>query len=415
MGDRIAENLFRRQAIKSLAAPVHGRPLANMPRAWSWVTLFIVVFAGTAMLFAVFARYSHKQVVRGWLVAEQGDVRVTHASPALVQRVIKASGDMVRRGDALLYLTRDAHLENGQGAARQVLDELNNELREVTFREGLAEEQADAAKASIRLEIEAVDAELRELGQQQVGQRRRVALAEERLSRLRAAAGAVAEWRVLEQQDEVAVRQLALGQLQQGSARLQRERRNLLARSNELVFELLQARSQFKSERMRLSQAIAQYDAQRITVVTAPIDGRLAAVEVQKGDSIRPQQLLATVLPLDYTLAADVYVPSSAVGQLRPGQRVRLMLDAFPHQQFGAALGDVESVSEFVLLPTDIPPTFGIREATYKVRITLRDDGIGGAGERYPLRPGMLLAAEIIVEDLRLVDWLLQPLRQMAS
>jgi membrane fusion protein len=108
-------------------------------------------------------------------------------------------------------------------------------------------------------------------------------------------------------------------------------------------------------------------------------------------------------------------VPSSAVGQLRPGQRVRLMLDAFPHQQFGAAVGDVESVSEFVLLPTDIPPTFGIREATYKVRIKLRDDSIGGAGERYPLRPGMLLAAEIIVEDLRLVDWLLQPLRHMAT
>jgi len=414
MGNRNAENLFRRQAIASLAVPVHGRPLATMPRAWLWLTLFILVFVGTAILFATVARYSHKQVVRGWLISEQGYVRVTHAYPAQVQRVVKAPGDPVQRGDALLFLTKDAQLETGRGATRQVLDELQNELSEITVREELAVQQAAAADAAMKLQLESVDAELRDLDEQCMEQERRVALSLERLSRLRAAGSAVAEWRLLEQQDDVAAQQLALAQLRQGLSKLQRERRSLLARSNERSFELLRMRSQFNSERMRLSQAIAQHDAQRVTAVTAPIEGRLAGVEVRPGDSIRPQQLLATILPEDYSLAAEVYVPSSAIGRLSPGQRVRLMLDAFPHQQFGTALGDVESVSEFVLLPMDIPPTFGIQEATYKVRIALREEGIAAVRSRYPLRPGMLLAAEIIVEDLRLVDWLLQPLRRLA-
>lgn len=415
MENRVAENLFRRQALEALAVPVHGRPLAGMPRAWLWLTVFILVFAGTAITFATLARYSHKQVVRGWLVSEQGHVRVTHAEPAQVQHIVKAPGEIVRRGDALLFLTKDAYLENGHGTARRVLDELRNELREVAVREELAAQQAAAAEAAMNSQLEAVADELRELGEQLVEQQRRVSLSRERLSRLRAAGSAVAEWRLLEQQDEVAAQQLALGRIQQDEGKLQRERQGLLAGSEARSLELLQTRSRFNSERMRLSQAIAQQEARRVTAVTAPIAGRLAGVEVRPGDSIRPQQLLATILPENYSLAAEVYVPSSAVGRLQPGQRVRLMLDAFPHQQFGTTPGDVESVSEFVLLPMDIPPTFGIREATYKVRIALRDEGLAATRFRYPLRPGMLLAAEIIVEDLRLVDWLLQPLRRLVS
>ena len=153
-------------------------------------------------------------------------------------------------------------------------------------------------------------------------------------------------------------------------------------------------------------QRITQSESARLEVIESPIDGTLATLDLVPGNTVRPQQLLATVMPGDSILAADVYVPSRAVGLIAPGQRVRLRFDAFPHEQFGMANGRVESVAEYVLLPSDVPSTFGLQEASYKVRIALERDYVTDAHGRYGLKPGMLLVAEIVLENRRLVDWL---------
>jgi membrane fusion protein len=118
-----------------------------------------------------------------------------------------------------------------------------------------------------------------------------------------------------------------------------------------------------------------------------------------------------TIVPEDADLVAEVFIPSRAAGFVRSGQSVRIAYDAFPQQKFGTFEGRVAHVSDFVLLPGEIPQTFAVREATYKVHIVVDDSpiqtSVGAAG----LRPGMLLAADIILENRNLIDWLLEPLR----
>lgn len=87
------------------------------------------------------------------------------------------------------------------------------------------------------------------------------------------------------------------------------------------------------------------------------------------------------------------------------------MYDAFPQQQFGAFRGVVERISDFILLPTEVPQTFFPREATFKIQIAIKNHSIAHEAGDAPLRPGMLLAAEIILESRRLLDWLLEPIR----
>jgi membrane fusion protein len=117
-------------------------------------------------------------------------------------------------------------------------------------------------------------------------------------------------------------------------------------------------------------------------------------------------------LPHDLELVAEAYVPSRAIGFIQSGQAVRLMYDAFPQQKFGAFAGQIEHVSDFVLLPSDIPQTFPLREATYKIVIAIDYQAVDIGAIRTPLRPGMLLAAEIVLERRSFVDWLLEPLKQ---
>lgn len=109
-------------------------------------------------------------------------------------------------------------------------------------------------------------------------------------------------------------------------------------------------------------------------------------------------------------MVAEVYVPSSAVGLIKSGQRVRLVYDAFPQQQFGTFAGEVARISDFILMPSEVPQTFFPREATFKVQIAIQNDTVEVETGTAPLRPGMLLAAEIILESRRLIDWLVEPL-----
>ena len=87
------------------------------------------------------------------------------------------------------------------------------------------------------------------------------------------------------------------------------------------------------------------------------------------------------------------------------------LMHAFPHQQFGTARGEVAAVAGFVSLPGDMPVASGLREAAYKVRLRVADNHVEDSHGRYALRPGMALAAEIVLESRSLADWCLAPLR----
>jgi len=244
-------------------------------------------------------------------------------------------------------------------------------------------------------------------------QHARVGRAAEKLDRLRLAraSGAVADVDLLRQQDELAAMRLSLGRLRQERNRLNRERQELVAAQSRLVFDLEQGLATLTTARAELRQRITLQERRRLLALQAPIDGTLATLDIVVGGRVRPEQLLATIVPEQSRLAADVYVPSRAIGLVQEGQEVRLLYDAFPNEQFGVASGRVESIAGFVSLPGDVPQTFGMREAAYRVRIVVDADYVADRQGRYALRPGMLLGAEIVLERRSLAQWLLAPFR----
>jgi membrane fusion protein len=94
---------------------------------------------------------------------------------------------------------------------------------------------------------------------------------------------------------------------------------------------------------------------------------------------------------------------------------VRISYDAFPPQKFGTFHGRIERVSNFVVLPGETPQPFPIREASYRVWVEIQGAAIQTSIGTAALRPGMLMAAEIILEERNLVDWLLEPLHLRRS
>jgi membrane fusion protein len=146
-------------------------------------------------------------------------------------------------------------------------------------------------------------------------------------------------------------------------------------------------------------------------VVTAALPGRVAAVPVERGQTLAPGATIAIVTPLNSPLEAELYTPSRSAGFVRVGQEVRLMYQAFPHQKFGTGKGTVTAISRTVLAPSEVSiPGVVVQEPVFRVRVRLERPNVQAYGETTALQPGMLLNADVVIDRRSLLEWLLDPL-----
>jgi membrane fusion protein len=110
-------------------------------------------------------------------------------------------------------------------------------------------------------------------------------------------------------------------------------------------------------------------------------------------------------------------VPSRAIGFIEPGSRVVLRYQAFAYQKFGQQYGRVADVSRSALTPTEVNALVGQqpREPVYQVKVTLDSQQVLAYGKPEPVKPGMALDADILMERRRLIEWVFEPLYGMAQ
>lgn len=413
MPDSQPENLFRQNAVDALATKFDGRPVAVMPRPWLWLTMICGAFLVAAAYFLWAVDYARKETVRGWVVSVPGVVSLSHSDYAVVASVARTAGEIVRRGDPLVVLSEEAVLGAGLSVATEALEQLRKQLAGADRREALLREQFVADYQALQDQLRGLDEEIQQVGSQRRVQNMRVHRKADMQSGFEEAfaRGALAKLELQQREDEFIELQQNLARLRQEMNSLERERHSLVAARDRLGMDFEHATTRLEAERGELQQRIAMHARQRSLTLRSPIDGTVATTDVIPGSTVRPQQILASIIPEQSSLVAEVYVPSRAAGMIKPGQPVRLLYDAFPHQRFGVASGAVDAVAGFVSLPGDMPAASGLREAAYKVTILLASDHVEDRHGRYALRPGMSLAAEIVLESRSLAEWLLVPLR----
>jgi membrane fusion protein len=166
-----------------------------------------------------------------------------------------------------------------------------------------------------------------------------------------------------------------------------------------------------------VEQEIAEAEARRRIVVTAPQGGTVTALQAEPGSSVSPSVPLLSVIPGGSELEAQLFSPSRAVGFLRPGQTVRLRYQPFPYQKFGFYDGVVAKVSVAALNPAELPQEhagltslYGTGEPVYRITVSLARQTVTVYGEPVPLQPGMQLEADVMLETRRLIEWVFEPL-----
>lgn len=181
----------------------------------------------------------------------------------------------------------------------------------------------------------------------------------------------------------------------------------------ELQFQASRETEALRRDADALKQELLENEARREILILAPTDGIIGAVAAVAGQTVNTGATLASLVPSDSLLEAEVYAPSRAIGFIRPGMQVLLRYQAYPYQKFGQYEAVVSDVASAALTPQELalPAVAGKpTESLYRIRLKLRSQTVQAYGERIPLKSGMLVDASVVLEHRKLYEWVLEPM-----
>ena len=404
--------LFRKEAIDFLhqrhswGEVVSLQPLSSMILSWTLAGLvaFILVFISIA-------QYARKETVTGYLTPTFGTAKIFVPQQGFVKEVHVKEGQEVAEGDSLLTVVTSQITANGDDVNATVLAVLTQQ-RDVVERQIAAEERRTASEHDrLASTIKGVEGETAQLEDQRNIQNERLQLSESFVS-----TGATLIAKGALPAVELKRREQAALEQRQNLASLDQQ---ITARRTQLTDarHTLEQLPTVAAERVRvlrgdlswIEQRIAEVDGRRAYVIKAPTSGRVSTLQATVGKVADPKHMQLEIIPLDSTLQAELFFPTRAFGFVRPGQQVRILYDAFPYQKFGTYRASVTKVSQTILTGNDATGPITLKEPAYRVTVAPERPDIDAYGLKMPLQPGMLLKADVILEQRSLMRWLLDP------
>jgi len=416
--------LFRPEVLAERQTQYLGTVLLAPRVSYHVFTIFAALATAAIVALLFYGEFTRKARINGWLVPEEGLVRVFAPQPGVMTGLFIKEGQEVHRGQRLLTLSAELQstaLGATQAEVARRLAERRTALREERRqRERLLAQQQrafgdrlaalKAEQMQIERDIDLVKARV-ELSERNVTMNRELRTQ-----------GFISEQRLQIVEGEKLEQATRLGALQRQRIALMRDQTALEGDLRDLPLKTAAEVSTIERNIAAVEQELAEVEARRGIVVTAQQDGTVTAILAELGTQASAASPLLSIVPMGTRLDAYLYGPSRAVGFVHPGQRVLLRYQAYPYQKFGHYEGTVTSVSRSAVSPGELPPQLasntgvtgasagGPAEPVYRITVALARQTVTAYGEQVRLQPGMQLEADVALETRRLYEWVLEPL-----
>lgn len=415
--------MFRQEALDAQHAGGLGEIVLIRPVSFTFLTLLAAAMALLVVGFFLFGSYTKRSTVSGQLVPANGQVKVHAAGRhrAAQVRPGRPGGTTRRAPDGAFQRTLRQRCRPGAGRYQQAP---GTTPRLPARRTGKLRRLQDDERDSLTSKVASLQRELTTLAAQTDSQQRLLALASDAAARYQ---GLMDKGYI--SMDQLQQRQAELLGQRQTLQGLERERtslrQQLTERRNELAGLSARQANQLAETRRQLSaveQDLAESEAKRTLLVTAPESGIATAVLAEAGQTVDSSRPLLSIVPADTPLQAELYAPSKSIGFIRPGDAVLIRYQAYPYQKFGQYHGKVQSISrasvsyaELSSMVGGVPGLGQDGEQLYRLRVTLDDQAVTAYGQPRPLQSGMLLDADILQDTRRLYEWVLEPLYSLTG
>ncbi|ENS8278395.1 HlyD family efflux transporter periplasmic adaptor subunit [Neisseria gonorrhoeae] len=416
-------HLFRKEVFVAQQNKWTGQVILTRPFSFLFLTFCAFLIALCIIIFLIFGSYTNKTTVEGQLLPTMGVVRVYSSDIGTITHKFVEDGNFVKAGEPLFKLSTSRFGEKGNVQAKLAA--------EANLKKTLALQELERLKRihqneqkNVHNNIHRLNNQLENIKQQITGRNRQIRLAEKTLNKNKflASQGAVS------QQDKMTAESHLLEQRSRLES-LKREQNNAIRELDEQKITLSSLPERHKTELSQLNRAITEmnqeildFDLKSEQTIRASKSGYISTINVDIGQQVEPSKLLLSIVPEQTELVANLYIPSKAVGFIKPKDKVVLRYQAYPYQKFGHATGEIISVARTALGKQELSglgiiftnPTL-LNEPAYLVKVKLEKQTIKAYGENKPLQIGMILEADILHERKKLYEWVLDPLYSISG
>jgi len=404
-------SLFRQEAIDAQREKLLGEVSRARPVPMWVFTAMVAVAAVALIVFAFTGEYTRRERVDGYLELDIGAARVSAPEASVVAELMVKEGDEIAAGQPIARLSQERTTANGANASELVRQELSGRLRSLESEQAQAVLMGEQQATQARKRVDDLRKELEQSGAEVDSQQQRLASAQQEAQRSAQLVkeGLYSEAMMRERRNDVLDQTTKLESLRGGRAAVERELRAAQAELPLIDIRTRTQQQQLEQRKSELQQSLVQEEAHSDSAVRAPISGIITNIAAARGDSVAADATLATIMPKGSGLHAQLLVPTRAIGFIEPGNQVVLRYDAFPFQRFGQYRGKVTSVGRTVWSAGEKVGTLPVREPVYRIEVALDRQTVGTGAQEFPLRPGMLVNADILLEKRTVFEWVFEP------
>jgi HlyD family secretion protein len=182
---------------------------------------------------------------------------------------------------------------------------------------------------------------------------------------------------------------------------------SLLDTSHQDIEKLNSLRSQLRSQISQLKTEIQAWELNYVLI--APIDGKITFTNYWvTNQNINAGEEVFTIIPTNvYEIIGKALLPIARSGKVEVGQKVNIRLENFPDNEYGILKGMVQNIS---LVPTQTDQT-----VNYTVEISLPEGLCTTYKKVLPYLPNMQGQADIITEDISLLERFILPIKKILT
>jgi len=408
--------LFRQEVLEARSKEWMGTIRLAPPRAgWAFLTAGVAAVSVFCAIL-VFGHYTRREPVPGRLVSDHGLIEVAPLTAARVLRVLVKEGAHVEPGQPVLVLSGEQSSTQMGSIPAVALEQLKAAEETLKVDRVAQERTQDVKEVELHQQLAALHAQSEQMtGEIGVETARRDSAKSlyDKWADI-AASGIVSKTQLLEQRDRYLGIESALHELRRQQQALQQQIAQVESQVRSLPAQRSLQQNDIARRQGELTRAMAQAEAEHETVLTAPAAGEVASLLAFPGQSAAARQPLIHILPAGAELQAELWVPSRAAGFLRTEKPVSLRYTAYPYEMYGQGGGRVTAVSGSAIGAEEVSRALGqpVAEARYRVVVALSSQYLQTRGAALPLKPGMLIDADVALDRRRLIDFLLEPFRR---
>jgi len=388
-----------------------GEVLIHQPRLYTQYIIAICIIVFVSSAFMVFGTYDKKVRVTGSITTSKGITKIIASESGIIRKQFFGGGDSVSQKGVLYNISKKRSSSEKEDVNADLLANLSQAKLLQSEKYQDHQKLAYITASYYASKLSEKESELTHLLNE-------VSLTEQQIEISKANLAKFEQLKEAEYVDQTQYNERLTAHIRQEIEkekimyRVAATRSELVDLKNKILAHPITTRIEGYETQQSLSQLeqqVIEVSARRDYSIVSPTDGFVATNLTKQGEAVLAGQTLMTILPNDFEVVAELYVPSGSIGFVQEGQPVSMRYSAFPFEHYGLYGGTISEVSQ-VISEADELNAKNLTTAMYKVTVKLTSQTVTVKGQEQPLQVGMELDATIILETRSLLQWMMAPI-----